>query len=40
MQRLEVSGEVQHIYASLGFKGLHALCYKSDAEKYESNDLR
>ena len=24
MQRLEVSGAVRHIYASLGFKGLNA----------------
>jgi len=26
MQRLEVSGAVRHIYASLGFKGLRTLC--------------
>ena len=37
MQRLEVSGAVRHIYASLGFKGLNCWTSSSDVSGYHAD---
>ena len=37
MQRLEVSGAVRHIYASLGFKGLNCWTSSSDVSGYDAD---